>query len=153
MQVFKRVKSALSRSIVVSILAAVVLSIGLDRGHAQSRPGAPSQAAPSAAPPAGPAHSPAQRRPQRGGAPDPAGTGVPWYAGGDDSDAPGTSVPEWAYDGSSEPSISGSATTKNSPNSPSDPDRAPIGGIGWLLTAALGYGTYRLRGKAASSVT
>jgi hypothetical protein len=158
MQTLAKIGSTLSRSVVVSILAAVALSLGaLDRGHAQSRSGsAPSQTAPSAAPPAGPGHSPAQRTPQRGGASDPAGTGVPWHAGRDDSDPPGTDVPEWAYDGSvgtSGRSVGGSPRANSGPNSPNDPDRVPIGGIGWLLTAALGYGTYRLRGKGASSVT
>jgi hypothetical protein len=32
-------------------------------------------------------------------------------------------------------------------NMPGNPDRTPIGGLGWLVLTGLGYGTYRLRGE------
>ena len=134
----------LSHSVIVSIVVTVALCLGApDRGHAQSRSGsAPSQAAP----PTGPAHSAAQRAPQRGGASAPPGTGVPGWSESDGS----AGAPRSSVGGGPQPK--GSATT-NGPTTPTNPDRTPIGGIGWLIAAGLGYGTYRLRGGDASGVT
>lgn len=59
----------------------------------------------------------------------------------------GTGVPDWAEsEQPSQPRTSsdvGRAAT-NDPAMPSNPRRTPIGGLGWLIAAGLGYGTYRL---------
>jgi hypothetical protein len=39
----------------------------------------------------------------------------------------------------------GTASTSSGPGTPDDPDRVPIGGLGWLLATGVGYGAYKLR--------
>ena len=63
----------------------------------------------------------------------------------------GTGVPDWAESDPVHPPSGESATggtgqaTTNALGTPANPSRnVPIGGLGWLIAAALGYGSYRL---------
>jgi len=69
------------------------------------------------------------------------------------SSAPGD-VPSWAEPGHAQRGSNQGAYGRqndgtvqtNAPALPDNPKRTPIGGLEWLIAAALGYGTYRLTG-------
>ena len=123
----------LFRSGAAGLLIGAVLCFGApDRGIAQSRGGA---GAPSAEPrtSAPSQHSRQPRRSERR-------RQVPPGREGPD-------LSEWAQPDrgtSSSPSAPGMATTNGPSDPPENPSRTPIGGLEWLIAAALGYGTYRL---------
>ena len=62
----------------------------------------------------------------------------------------GTDVPDWAESDpvrspSGESSAGGAGqAAANATGPPANPNRVPIGGLGWLIAAGLGYGSYRL---------
>ena len=85
-------------------------------------------------------HAPSQQPPNPTYQQSPSGAPSP-------SAPAGTGVPDWAESKPpsqpQSPPMAGRAAT-DGPTMPSNPRRTPIGGLGWLLAAGLGYGSYRL---------
>jgi hypothetical protein len=106
---------------IVGLLATLLL-VGLSgpTAHAQR---APKQQAPNQTYQQSPSGAPSPSAP--------AGTGVPDWA-----------EPERPSQNQTNPTVGRAAT--DSPTMPSNPKRTPIGGLGWLVAAGLGYGSYRL---------
>ena len=133
MDLLARSVTLLSRPGAAGLLIGAILCFGApDRGIAQSRGGA---GAPSAEPrtSAPSQHSRQPRRPERPRQAPP--------------EREGSDLSEWAQPdrgAPSSPSATGMATTNGPSDPPTNPDRTPIGGLEWLIAAALGYGTYRL---------
>ena len=133
MDLLARSVTLLSRPEAAGLLIGAVLCFGApDRGIAQSRGGA---GAPSAEPRTS-APSLHSRQPRRSERP----RQVP-------PEREGSDLSEWAQPdrgAPSSPSATGMAATNGPSDPPTNPDRTPIGGLEWLIAAALGYGTYRL---------